>query len=164
MLTTRITAGAFLTCGDKILLLKRGLHKELGPGRWAGVGGHMDMCDIKNPRALDLAETCYREVLEETGIEKSQIRNLKLRYIAVRKGGAEIRLHHHFFGELENEIPLPECNEGELHWKHKSEIHDLYMTMSIKEALKHWINNPGSEGVYVVAVNPADDSAVVTEV
>jgi len=75
-MTTRIMAGAFLVCGDKVLLMKRGLHKEFGAGLWAGVGGHLEMDDIKNPRALDLIETCYREIQEETGIEKSDILNL----------------------------------------------------------------------------------------
>ena len=164
IITTRITAGAFLSCGNKVLLMKRGLHKELGPGLWAGVGGHLDMCDITNPRALDLAETCYREVQEETGIDKSQIRNMKLRYIAVRKDGADIRLHHYYFGELEKEIPLPECSEGEFHWKDKNEILALPMTTSGKEAVRHWINNPDIEGVYFIAVNPAGESAVISEV
>jgi len=163
-MTTRITAGAFLSCGNKVLLMKRGMHKKLAPGHWAGVGGHIDMCDIKNPKTLDLAVTCCREVQEETGIDKSQIRNLKLRYIAVRKGSAEIRLHHHYFGELENEIPLPECGEGELHWKDRSEILGLDLTTSVKEVLRHWISNPDCEGVYVVAVNPTGDAAVVSEI
>ena len=162
-MVTRITAGAFLSCGNKVLLMKRGLHKELGAGLWAGIGGHLELNDIKNPRALDLAETCYREVLEEAGISKPEIRNLKLRYVAVRKDGDEIRLHHHYFGEVDNEIPLPKCDEGEFYWIEKNNIVDLPMSTSVKEAVKHWVLNPG-DGVYFIAVSPAGDSAVISEI
>ena len=156
---TRITAGAFLTCGSNVLLMKRGLHKELGPGLWAGIGGHIDMSDITNPRALILAETCYREVYEETGITRENIRNMKLRYIAIRKDGDEIRIHHHFIGEMETEIPLPECEEGELRWVNKNDIPHLPMSTSVGEALKHWLANPYSDDVYMVAVDKTGENA-----
>jgi len=134
---TRITAGAFLSCGNKVLLMKRGLHKEMAAGMWASIGGHMDLTDINNPRTIDLSETCYREVYEETGIPKSAIKDLKLRYIAVRLIDNQVRCHHHYFGEIENEVSLQECTEGELHWVNKSEMLDLPMTTSVKEAVKH---------------------------
>jgi len=160
---TRITAGAFLSCGDKVLLMKRGMHKELGPGLWAGVGGHLDMCDIENPRAIDFVNTCYREVEEETGIARTDIRNLTLRYLAVRKDGNEIRLHHHYFGELEKAIVLPVCDEGEFFWVDKDKISSLPMSTSVREAITHWINNPG-DGVYFIAVCPDGESAVVSKI
>jgi len=163
-MTTRITAGAFLSCGDKVLLLKRGLHKELGPGMWAGIGGHMELDDIKNPRALDHLKACYREVQEETGIIKSDIHNLKLRYIALRKDGNDIRLHYHYFGEVESELPLPECDEGELYWVPKNEIADLPKSTSVREAVDHWLQNPDSEDVYFVAVHTDGESATITKV
>jgi 8-oxo-dGTP diphosphatase len=166
-MTTRITTGVFLCCGDKVLMMKRGLHKELGSGMWAGVGGHLDLQDIKNPRAIDFAETLYREVFEETGIEKSRIHSLKLRYIVVRKSGGEIGIVYHYFGKTDEEIPLPECDEGELHWKHKHEIPELaeyVMSGSVREALMHWFQNPESDKVYLVAVNTADNSAVISEI
>jgi len=31
-MTTRITSGGFLTCKNKILMMRRGMHKKLGPG------------------------------------------------------------------------------------------------------------------------------------
>lgn len=158
---TRITAGAFLSCGSRVLMMKRSLHKEMGAGMWAGIGGHMDIADIKNPRAIDLAETCYREIQEEAGIENADIIGLKLRYIAVRKVDNQIRWHHHYFGELENEVPLPECNEGEFHWVEKSEMLKLPMSTSVKEAVRHWIHNPGTDGVYLVTIAPDGDSAVI---
>jgi len=161
-MVTRITAGAFLVCKNKVLLMKRGMHKKLGPGLWAGVGGHMEMSDIKNPRGLDLAETCYREACEETGITKTDIRNLTLRYIAVRRMEDEIRFHYHFFGEVKNEIPLPTCDEGELHWVDKNNVLGLPMSTSVKEAVRHWITSPDENWIYCIAVDPAGESAVVS--
>lgn len=162
-MVTRITAGAILVCGSKVLLLKRGLHKKLAPGLWAGIGGHMELTDIENPRALSIIETCYREVYEEAGIEKSNIKNLKLRYIAVRKIDGEIRWHHHYIGELESEIVLPDCDEGELHWIDKIDIPNLPMTTSVKEALKHWLLYPKSDDVFMVAVSKDNNSATIIE-
>ena len=159
---TRITAGAFLSCGNKVLMMKRGLHKEMAPGMWAGIGGHIDLTDINNPRAIDLTETCCREVYEETGIPKSAIKDLKLRYIAVRLIDNQVRWHHHYFGEIENEVSLQECTEGELHWVNKSEILDLPMTTSVKEAVKHWIQNPHEDAIFMVAVSPNNETAVVS--
>jgi 8-oxo-dGTP diphosphatase len=160
----RITAGAFLSCGSKVLLMKRGLHKTLAPGMWAGIGGHLETCDISNPRAIDTKEACYREIFEEAGIEKLEIRNLTLKYVAIRNVENEIRLHHHFFGELENEINLPQCDEGELFWVEKSEIYKLPMTTTVKEAVIHWLENPESKSIYAVAVNAKGDFATITEI
>ena len=162
-MVTRITAGAILVYGSKVLLLKRGLHKKLAPGLWAGIGGHIDLTDIQNPRALDIIKTCYREVYEETGIHKSDIKDLKLRYIAVRKVDGEIRWHHHFIGKLETEIALPNCDEGELHWVEKNDIPNLAMTTTVKEALKHWLLYPEAEDVFLIAVNKSNDSATILD-
>jgi len=144
--------------------MKRGLHKELGPGLWAGVGGHMDLQDIKNPRALELAETCYREVEEETGIKRTQIRGLALRYMVVSRAETEIRIVYHYFGEVEEEISPPKCEEGEFFWINKEDALNRPMSASVKEAIKHWVANPGSEDIYFICVNKADDSAVITQI
>ncbi|MCL2285952.1 MAG: NUDIX domain-containing protein [Firmicutes bacterium] len=162
-MTIRITAGAFLFRGSKVLLMKRGLHKKLGPGKWAGVGGHMEISDITDPRAFDIIETCYREIFEEAGICKSDIKNLKLRYIAARKVDNEIRLHHHFMGEVDTEFPLPICEEGELYWVAKKDIPGLPMSTTVGEAVKHWLANPENDGVYMVAVNKTDSGADISE-
>jgi 8-oxo-dGTP diphosphatase len=161
MITTRITAGAFLTCGNKVLLMKRGLQKKLAPGQWAGIGGHLDLADITDPRAINPIETCYREIFEEVGIHRSAIINLRLRYIAVRLVDGEIRNHYKFFGELAHEIPLPYCNEGELHWVEREAVGDLSMTVSVKNIYEHWMNHPHNEEIFVVAIKDGITGTVI---
>lgn len=159
---TRITSSAFITYDEKVLLMKRGLHKKLGAGKWAGVGGHIDLQDIKNPRALKLKKTCYREIEEETGITKSQIKTLTLRYIAVIQVENEIRIHYHHIAQLKKEVPPHnKCNEGELHWLNKSEIENLPMSTTVKTAITHWLNHNKSETIHLIAVK--NDIATITE-
>ena len=162
-MTTRITSSAFLAHGDTLLLMKRGLHKKLGPGMWAGIGGHMELDEITDPRALDLTETCLREIAEEAGIARTGIHNLRLKYISTRKVDREISLHYHHIGELHTKIPLPRCDEGEFHWVHKNDIPDLPMSVSVGEALRHWLATPENDEIYLVAVNKSGDSAKVLE-
>jgi len=56
--------------------MKRGLHKKMASGFWTGIGGHLEKDDIKDPRAIDMIETCYREVWEEANIARTEIKNL----------------------------------------------------------------------------------------
>ena len=57
----------FITSGDDILLLKRGAHKRIYPGRYNGVGGHVE-------RDEDPMTGAIREVQEETGLEVTNVR------------------------------------------------------------------------------------------
>jgi len=52
----------FLTRGDQVLLLKAAPHKRLWPGRYNGLGGHVEQGE-------DVLSAAKREVVEETGLE-----------------------------------------------------------------------------------------------
>jgi len=149
---------------DKVLLLKRGLHKKIAPGFWAGVGGHVELSDFEDPRALDLSETCYRELVEETGIDKAEIQNLKLRYVSVRKAETEIRYIYHYFGEVATEFELPKCNEGELYWVDRARVFELPMTVSVSTPLAHWLENSEDSEIYLIAVDKENASATILEI
>jgi len=163
-MTTRITAGAFLVCGNKVLLMKRGLHKKIATGFWAGIGGHLEKDDIKDPRAIDMIETCYREVLEEANISKSDIKNLKLRYIVVTKYEHEISWHYHYFGELENEVTPPKCDEGEFYWVDRKDVINRPMTPTVKEAMKHWLDHPDENKVFLIARNFTQEKITILDI
>ncbi|MCL2603724.1 MAG: NUDIX domain-containing protein [Defluviitaleaceae bacterium] len=161
MITTRIKAAAFLTCGNKVLLLKRGLHKKLAPGLWAGIGGHMELDEITDPRAFNLMETCLREIHEETGINRADIRGLKLRYIATRRDGHEIFHHYKFIGELDNEVPLPHCNEGELHWVERDAALTLPMGITVRVMYRHWMQNPHEDKIFMAVIDGSEEEAAL---
>jgi 8-oxo-dGTP diphosphatase len=57
----------FITHGDDILLLKRGEHKRVYPGRYNGVGGHVE-------RDEDPLSGAIREIREETGLDITDVR------------------------------------------------------------------------------------------
>jgi len=149
----RLLAGAFLVYEHEVLLLHRGLHKELAPGMWSCIGGHMESNELNNPLA-----TCYREVEEETGIPKSAIENLALRYITTRKTGNETRIVFYYFGKTSHRCCLSECNEGELSWTSLDDMPNLPMSFSVKEISNHWLKNQDSDIVMLCGINKENDA------
>ena len=57
----------FITHGSDILLLKRGTHRRIYPGRYNGVGGHIE-------RDEDPLTGAIREMREETGLDLVDVR------------------------------------------------------------------------------------------
>jgi 8-oxo-dGTP diphosphatase len=97
----------FIFNGDDVLLMKRGEHKRVFPGRYNGVGGHIE-------RDEDPLESARREVLEETGLN---VHDLRLRAVynidAGEKTGIMLFVFTAYSGQRDN---LIECDEGTLHW------------------------------------------------
>lgn len=155
---TRIMVSAFLSCQNKMLLIHRGLHKEIAPGLWSCIGGHMEPEEMYNPLL-----TCCREIEEETGITKDKIQNLELRYIATRYTGEEIRMGYYFVGETCCECALPACDEGSLHWVDKAEIPEKPMSFTIREITMHHLANPESRSIFLCGVNRENDKMSLME-
>lgn len=154
----RTMAGAFLTFENKVLLLKRGMHKALAPGMWSCVGGHMEPQDNNSPY-----QTCYREITEETGITPADIEGLSLRYITVQHMPDEICTGYFFVGEITYELPLPQCDEGELHWVSLADLPGLPMSFFIREIINHRLANPDMNSVTLCAVNTKNDRCTWTK-
>ncbi|HVO72360.1 MAG TPA: NUDIX domain-containing protein, partial [Aggregatilineaceae bacterium] len=57
----------FITHGNDILLLKRGEHTRVYPGRYNGIGGHIE-------RDEDPLSGAIREIQEETGLDAKNVR------------------------------------------------------------------------------------------
>ncbi len=124
----------FILNGNKILLLYRVGSKVFDSPKWCGIGGHFEKDELNDPYACVL-----RELGEETGITRTDINNLKLKYMALRIKGNELRQNYYFFAELDNQqIILPECNEGKLEWVNTDEILEKEMPSSAKCCLKHY--------------------------
>ncbi|QHQ60211.1 NUDIX domain-containing protein [Anaerocolumna sedimenticola] len=63
MIKLRNMATAYLMNRNEFLLMKRAAGRNLAPGLWAGVGGHLEPEELNSPK-----EACLREIYEETGI------------------------------------------------------------------------------------------------
>jgi len=145
-------AGAFLRCGDSVLLMHRGEHKAIAPGLWSCIGGHMEPEEINDP-----LEACYREIAEETGLTRRAVSKLRPRYIIVHHAGEELRVVHYFTGETARTFPMPECAEGSLHWVRMGDALEKPMSFSVKEIVAHWLAHPDDDALYLCGVNRAND-------
>ena len=150
-MNTKLMAGAFLTYKDKVLVMHRGLHRELNPGLWAPIGGHIEPEEINKP-----AQACLREIEEETQIKADKIKNFSLKYITVRNNSGLIYINYVFLGDLVEQCELPFCDEGTLHWIDFRSLPDYPMSFSAQQVILHYQNNPENHNVFVGAVNSAN--------
>lgn len=130
--------GIFLTYKDEILMIHRSETKAIAPGLWAVVGGHIEKDDF-TPSAA-----CSRELLEETGILKSETEGLCLRYIVFHKTADTLHVYYDFEARCKQKKPLPSTDEGSLRWVHKDEILSLPMHFTMQLAMQHFLSHPYS--------------------
>jgi len=140
------SAGAFLKNKNNYLLMFRSSNRKIVPNLWSCIGGHMEINELNNP-----LETCLREIKEETGIEKMNIYNLKLRYIIIRQYKNIIRQNYLYFGET-NITKLIETNEGTLHWIPEKKLLEKEYTKTYKEMMKHFVKTPDRENRIIVGI------------
>lgn len=130
----RNMAAVYILRKDKILLLYRQGGKVVNNVWVASAGGHFEENELNDAKSCVL-----RELKEELGLRESQLKNLKLRYIALKRANGEIRQNYYFFAEVEDELNLS-SNEGNLQWFDISEVHSLEMPYSAKYVIQHYIN------------------------
>lgn len=147
MIKMRIMTGAYLFFDNKLLMLKRSKERTLASNLWTGVGGHLEANEHNSPE-----ESCLREIFEETGIRGDEIEQLELRYILMRRSNNEIRQHYIYFGNTLQKNFI-NSDEGILNWIDLSDILSLEMPLTVKHMLKHYINNPNEQSVFLGSVN-----------
>lgn len=130
---------AFLLNEDKVLMLKRGDHKAIGPGKWFGVGGHIEPEEINDPYTA-----IYREIREETGLDRYTIENLDLKYIIYNHVGKEIVINHIFFGRT-SLTEVTDSDEGTLHWIERSQAVERIEIPAVRKALEHYFSEVRDE-------------------
>jgi len=130
------SSGAFLMNNDKYLLMLRSPTREIAPNIWSLVGGHMENNEINDPM-----ETCFREIMEETGIQRENIFDLKLRYIIIRQYKNIVRQNYIYFGKT-NITEVFDTEEGTLHWIQEKELLNKVYTKTYTEMMKHYIETP----------------------
>ena len=125
----------YLCQGDNILLLYRQGGRVVN-NVWVGsAGGHFEPQELTDPKACVL-----RELGEELGLSEEQLDNLCLRYIVLRNAKGELRQNYFFFAQLKQgaEAGLT-SDEGQLKWFALSELADLPMPPSARQAIDHWL-------------------------
>jgi 8-oxo-dGTP diphosphatase len=147
----------YITNKDKLLLLYRIGSKVVQPS-WCGIGGHFEKDEVNNPKAC-----VVREMLEETGITESDLKNIRLKYVTLRYKNNEIRQNYYFFADLANlELQLGYCSEGILEWIDISGLLDRGMPYTAKYVLKHYLEI-GKNDNSIYAGIATDESTVFTE-
>lgn len=135
----------FLEYEGRILLMKRGLHKAIGPGAWAGIAGHIKGEEINRPY-----DACYREIQEETGLAKKDIDQLALKYIIYNRLEEETVVNHIFYGRTKTD-QVKANDEGELFWIPKDEVAEKMAIPAVRMACENCLTesaeSDGSEEV-----------------
>jgi len=118
---------------EEILCLFR-IGSRVANHRYIGsAGGHFEQWEMQDPKACVL-----REMKEELGVTESEVKDLRMRYVTYRLKDGEIRQNYYFFAQLKEERSL-QSTEGNLRWVPFEEVPDLYMPVSAKHMILHYL-------------------------
>lgn len=143
MITLRQMSVAFLTHGDKLLMMEKPNDGSFVSGMVVPIGGHLERNEINNPY-----EACLREIEEETGLTSDDLTGLDLKYIILRIKETEIRIQYVYFSTLK-QVAIRESEEGKLIWDDLDSVDKLNVTATTKYVVKHYSDNKYSTDVHV---------------
>lgn len=131
----RNMTSVYLSKGERMLLLFRQGGRVVN-NVWVGsAGGHFEEFELNDARTCVL-----RELEEELGIGESEIENLCLRYITLRRTKGEIRQNYYFFADLKDNVDEElVSNEGISKWFAYSELNALEMPYTSKFVIEHYL-------------------------
>lgn len=126
-------ASVYLTDDRGILMLYR-IGSKIADKLYVGTaGGHFEKEELSDAKACVL-----REMEEELGLRESDVADLKLRYITLRRKDGEIRQNYYFFAEMKESHALI-SNEGELQWYPYEAVRELPMPVSAQFMMEHYL-------------------------
>ena len=85
----RNMSAIYITYGSKILLLYRQGGRIVNNVWSSSVGGHFEANELNDAKSCVL-----RELEEEIGITETSLKNLKMRYVTLRRTNGEIRQNY----------------------------------------------------------------------
>jgi 8-oxo-dGTP diphosphatase len=133
----------FIRHGDDVLLMKRGEHKRIFPGRYNGIGGHIE-------RDEDPLTSALREIHEETQLTVSDVR---LRGITNVDAGSASGIMLFVFTAVAQSRDFIDCSEGTLHWIALNAIHDLSLVEDVPLLLPRLFGEGSSDALFFAHVS-----------
>ena len=154
---TRQMTTIFLFNGEQCLIMERSADRDFGPGYWAGVGGHLEPEELRNPQ-----QACLREIEEETGFVAADIEDLHLKYIVLRLKANEIRQQYVYFARTQRR-DFTDTSEGKLHWMHLPDLLDRYASKTTHFIVQHYLaEGKESDAVHVGTLFDKDKQAAIS--
>ena len=122
---------AFVRNGDDVLMLRRSDSSRIYPGRYNGVGGHLE-------RQEDPLSGMRREILEETGLQVTQL-HLRALY-NIDAGGHQGVLLFVFTCQSASRELCPATPEGALRWVPRHELMSLPLVEDLPQMLPRFLD------------------------
>jgi 8-oxo-dGTP diphosphatase len=145
----------FIRHGDALLLMKRGLDRRAFPGRYNGVGGHVE-------RNEDPLSAALREIEEETGLRADQLHEMRLRGVChIDAGGTTGILLFVFSAEATTRELHGDDREGTLHWVMPAELPDLPLVDDVPLYLPRLFGPDASEQLFYAHLNYDEQGQMV---
>lgn len=155
-----MAAALLLNEEQEVLFLQKKQKNTFLAGFLVPIGGHIEGDEINEPQ-----KACFREIEEETGLNKDCIENLALRYIVLRiKENQEIRIQYVFVGNVTKNSTFIESGEGSLSWiDYKGILLNDNISATTKEIVKHYDQiSKYNEKVYVGSMKSLRGNPEVT--
>ncbi|OPJ56638.1 NUDIX domain-containing protein [Clostridium oryzae] len=130
----RNMASLYLSYGEKILFLYRIGSRVVNNSYVGSAGGHFEQEELNDAKSCVL-----RELNEETGLSKEDIKDLALRYVTLRLKDNEIRQNYYFFADLIDIDKEISSNEGRLEWVDCKNVSSLDMPFTAKYVIEHFL-------------------------
>lgn len=141
----------FITNGDDVLLMKRAETKRIFPGRYNGIGGHIEHDEDPYTSAL-------REIKEETGLT---IDSLILRGLYNIDAGQEVGITLFIFTGESTSRDVIASEEGSLHWVPIASVGHLPLVEDIPFLLPRLFGNRRSETPFFAHVSYDENDQIV---
>jgi len=125
----------FVTSDGDVLLIKRAAHKRIFPGRYNGLGGHLE-------RDEDPRSGAIREIREETGLS---VRDVRLRGISNVDAGQSVGILLFTFTAVSDSRVLADCDEGMLEWVPIADAHNLPLVEDLPILLRRLFGPDASD-------------------